>query len=388
MKNLLKAFIAGAFLFSSAHADYLTFDGLGPWVPRYLTGVNVSGNLSPTILDATGEKIAFCGKVVFAGRSGNFTIDKVGFSFGTLTKTGGSGLRVSLQDVSPTGPPTQPDGTEDQFIDIANADSEFASSNFYTTGSLSAGRTVAYRDFVCTVIGFDASGKQGSDVIRINAITLASGVNRQSYNVAVTSLSVPAPWTILALSPNVVFENSSGEIAWFEESYPLELGFTHTYNSGSTPDERALSFWNPFNIKIDMLWAAYSPSATSAGSINLYEGTTLIESVGISTYTIPTAGAAMYVMAPIPIRTLTAHTTYYVSIAPGSTNATAYSISFSKPEYAKVMYGGPSHGYTARTDGGAWDIPVSTQTLIAGYRINAIDIGSGGGGTRGYPFFQ
>src|SRR5690348_8383117 len=90
-----------------------------------------SGGFASTLLNATGQKVAFIGRMMNQARSAK-NLTKVGFRFGTVTKTGGSALTVSLQDVDlVNGAPVQPDGTQDQTVAIANADTGFATSTFY-----------------------------------------------------------------------------------------------------------------------------------------------------------------------------------------------------------------------------------------------------------------
>jgi len=112
-------------------------------------------------IDATGEKLAWCGGFVHQDRAAK-DITRVGFFFGSsLIKAGGSSLTVSLQDVSATAAPLQPDETQDQTVAIANGDAGFASSTWYRTGALSANRTVSHGEQLAVVLEFDGGGRLG-----------------------------------------------------------------------------------------------------------------------------------------------------------------------------------------------------------------------------------
>src|SRR5688572_26574526 len=126
--------------------------GVGLWIPdnRLISMAPNLSNNSP--IDATGEQFAISGPVWFKEGTGTKDITRVGFSFGTITKAGGSGLTVSLQNVSAVaGPPLQPDGTQDQTVAIANGNAAFASNTWIRTDALSANRTVSFGENLSVV---------------------------------------------------------------------------------------------------------------------------------------------------------------------------------------------------------------------------------------------
>jgi len=123
------------------------------------------------LIDATGEMAAFCGRVWFSARSGTKNLSRVGFRFGAVTKSGGSGLTVSLQDVTlSAGPPMQPDGTQDQTVAIANGNASFASNTWIRTGTFSASRTVTYGDLLAVNVEYDGGGRTNPDSVIVNTI--------------------------------------------------------------------------------------------------------------------------------------------------------------------------------------------------------------------------
>jgi len=152
-----------ALVFSySLHAANVQFTGVGAYVPWPINSMT-PGFSSTLVIDATGEQAAQLGQVWFPARTGSKTINKVHFRFGAVTKAGGSGLQVSLQDVSLTaGPPAQPDGVVDQYRAIANGEATFAANTWYTSGLLTSDgtdtgtkRTVNFGDLVACVLEYD-----------------------------------------------------------------------------------------------------------------------------------------------------------------------------------------------------------------------------------------
>ena len=122
----------------------MTFVPLIMYFPEIISLSNFSqGNGT---IDLTGEKYGWTGTVWWKDRSvTSRDIRRARFLFGTVTKASGSALTFSLQNFDlANGPPGRPDGTQDQTVAIANADAGFASNTYYTTGNLSADRTVAF----------------------------------------------------------------------------------------------------------------------------------------------------------------------------------------------------------------------------------------------------
>lgn len=373
---------------ANAIAGYLRLEGSGIINPRPHDGSGNPPAYTQVQIDATDEKVAHCGQIVWENGTGSKSIQNVAFRLGTVTKTGGSNILVALQDISTTaGPPLQPDGTDDQTVQVPSAD--YSANSWIETNNLSANRTVNFGDYVCAVWTFDGA-RAGSDLFNINGVAAAVNTQSLATSVVVSSLSASVPWVIVSQFPTVAFKFSDGTYGKLMEGMPYNAINTHTFNSGSTPDERALAFYPRIPMKIDAIWLAYtSPNGGSAGTLSLYEGTTALETISISSITTASQGTAKVFISTITERELTVGTTYYVGYAPGSTNASAFSVGAENMEIKALLHGGRSHGYTQRTDAGAWDTIVSTQTFLAGYRISSLsDTTGSAGGTVGLPFAQ
>lgn len=388
MKSLLLSIVlilSGLYL---ANAAFINIGGKGVWFPSQNTPSGNPPAYSTTLIDATDEKISVCGPVLWKNGSGSKSIRNVAFRLGTVVKAGGTDILVTLGDVSTTsGPPLQWDGISDETVVVADA--SYASNTWIETGNFSADRSVVYGSTVCVIYSFDGA-RLGSDSFIPQNINASINTLTGAFTVVGSSLSSSA-WVSQSQSPGLALKFSDGTYGTIGEGYPFNAINSHTFSSSSTPDERALSFWNPYPIKIDAIWVGYSaPTVTgSAGTLRLYEGTTVLESVSVSTITTSSSGIAKYAQLFFPGRTLTANTTYYVAFAPGDSNTIAYSVGFNGAGIADLFQGGASHAYTQRTDAGAWDVIISTQQFIAGYRISAISDGVGSSaGTVGYGFAQ
>ena len=359
---------------------YQFLGGTDNWVgfpPGLIGGFIGAGGFNNTVIDATGEKIAYVGRVWFAERTGTKAIRRVGFRFGTVVKAGGSALTVSLQDVTTaTGPPAQPDGTPDETVAIANADAGFASNLWYRTNALSADRTVTYGDLLSLVIEFDGAGRLGAD-----AVNIAYGANGGYFPIQ-SGVLFTASWANFASrGGNSVLEFDDGTFGTLDWSNPMTGFNVHTYNSGSTPDEHAMAFTVAAEIKIDGIGVVCGPTGTSADlEIVLYAGTSVLQTLAVDAHTVPTSGSG-WIRGPIPETTLSPGTTYYISAKPTTANnIQANSIDVSDANHLELWSLGSAATYSTRTNAGAWAAATSTRRLLASLRISSINEASSGGG--------
>jgi len=331
-------------------------------------------------IDATGEKLAFVGRVFFPSRTGTKNISRVQFRFGTVTKTGGSALTLSLQDVSLTsGPPGQPDGIQDQTVAIPNAD---IVTGWYRTGTLSSERTVSYGDLLAIVVEFDANGRLGSDAINLSI------VNRSYANFQTSHCSLLLYTTSWAIFdnyniPNVLLEFSDGT---FGTLVGADVASNISYvniNSDSSPDEVALKFKFPFKCKIDGVIMNYYAVASADFNIVLYNasGTALV-TVSVDANTLVTSNYRLLIVN-FSEQTIEANTNYYLAVKPTTTNTggIAY-IDVDNANHMSVLPGGTNCYWSQRTDAGAWSDTTTRRPLISPI-ISSLSDDAGGGGTGG-----
>lgn len=344
-------------------------------------------SLSTTLLiDATGEKVAMIGRVWFKERTGTKDITKVGFRFGAVTKAGGSALTVSLQDVSLTASPLQPDEVQDQTVAIANANASFASNTWIQTGALSASRTVSVGDLLAVVVEYDGAGRLGADSVVISSIAASSSI-LQSAPALKT-----AAWAEVTTIANVVLEFTDGTFGTLSGALPFSALNTEAFNSGTTAgaggDERGTAFQFPYPVTVEGGYVTIALAGTSSDfDVVLYSGTTALATCSVdANATSSTGGRLCYFDFATP-QALSANTTYRLAIKPTTVNnVTIYSLDLADANHRQAWGGGVNWAYTVRTDAGAWT-DTTTRRALLGLRISAgaDDAGSGAGFRHFYP---
>lgn len=356
--------------------------GSGLWVPDVPGIVFPYATFSADLLiDATGEKIAFCGRVYF-DTVGPKAITRVGFLFGIVVKAGGSGLTVSLQDVSAVaGQPMRPDDTQDQTVAIANADSGFASDLWYRTNALSATRSVNPGDLLAVVTEFDGGGRLGADSVVLRAPNCYGDFS----NVFSSSALYTASWTQKNTAPNVVLEFSDGTFGTLEGAFVLSAIGSYAYKSNSNPDEYGQVFKFPFPMKVEAFWAAVNVvAATSDFDVVLYEDTTALATVSHDATQANVINSSRQLRGTFGAEvTLSKDTDYILAFKP--TQAVA-NLSVPFTDVAAAAHwrthgdGAASGGVVSRVDDGAWSAPDTIRRLGCGLRASSFDDGVGGGG--------
>lgn len=332
-------------------------------------------------IDATGEKLAIIGRVRWANNAATKNIRRVQFAFGAITKSGGSGLTVSLQDVSLTAGPTfQPDGTPDQTVAIANGDASFASNTWYRTGTLSADRTAARGDLLAVVIEYDGSGRLGSDIVRLLGDG-TSGLSRiHNSGWALFTASWPST-SVTGAGANIILEADDGTLGTFDYCRPLLNSATEsTYNTASTPDETGNAFTLPFDCYVDGIWAQVRTPVVANFDLVLYKGTTALQTVSVDANTLATTAASAF-FAPIAETQIERNVEHYVIVKPTSgTSVGLQGITVNDAAHWDFWPGGQAMCYASRVDAGSFS-KTTTKRLPVGVRISQLDDGTGAGST-------
>jgi hypothetical protein len=355
--------------------------------PPWLIAGNTPAYSASPLIDATGEKIAMCGRVWSKDRTSK-TINKVHFRFGTIVKAGGSGLTVSLQDLSTAATFIAPDETTDQYRAIATGDANFASNTWYTTGLLThdgtdsgTKRTIAHGDPLAIVIEFDGSGRLGSDSVIIAATAAVA-----SSHLSQTVLKSGGSWSQSNAIPNVILEFSDGTFGTMLMSFPTSAISSVTYNVDTgTADEYALEFSLPFAAKVDGAWfVATIANASYDFDLVLYDGTTAMTNgtINVDGAQNGAGGSVRYGEAPFPAEvTLAPNTTYRLSLKPTTVNSIALTyFDVAAAGHFQAHDGGTSFHMASRLNSGAWDSTGTSSVYLTrrpfmGIRISALDDG-------------
>lgn len=370
----------------SAFAQMQTFPGMSiPWTNLGTPLSNIPQLTTALVIDATGEKAAYCGRVFFTARTGNKDIRKVGFLFGAVTKAGGSALTVSLQNAlnAGGGAALKPDETQDQTVAIANADATFAANTWHQTANLSADRTVAFGEMLCVVVEYDGSGRQGADTVELDA--LLSDSTNQSHGTT-TTLKTGGSFTSVGAYPNIIFEFSDGTFGTVLGGFPFSALGTLTYNTGTgTADEYALEIKFPGPVQVDAAGGFVQQSGVSADAeLILYDGTTAEKTHAADADFSIVAGSTRLIYGQFDgMENLSRSTTYYVSWKPTTTNnivLTYFDVAAAGHFQAHV--GGEDWRLNSRLDGGAWLGAVTTRRPFLWPYVSGIHNGVGSGGGR------
>lgn len=334
--------------------------------------------VNPTAIAASADTETFLGRVWFKERTGTKNISRVQFRFGTVVKAGGSGLTVSLQDVATaSGPPGQQDGTPDQTVAIANGDASFASNTWYRTGTLSGTRTVSNGDELTLVVGFDGGGRLGSDSFQVSGINAQASSTGLSYGNELIVTQVSAAFAGIAGYPPVILEFDDGTFGGLLDCPVASAINTHTFNSGSSPNEYAMPFSFPQTLWIDGVILPNQPASGADFNVNIYDGTSVVTNGTAGHLYKQSRGAVSDLSVlnfPAELQ-ITANHTYYAAVTPTTTNNVSIaSFDVSAAGHLATHPGGANFNYATRA-GGAWTQTL-TRRLFMGLSISSFDDGA------------
>lgn len=353
--------------------------GQGIMIPPGHYNATMAPSFSNVTFDATGDKVAMIGRVweKDRGASGTKAIRRIQFRWGAVTKAGGSGITLSIQDVdTANGPIIRPDGTPDQTVAIAAAD--VTASTWHRSNALSADRTVSHGDLIAVVFEFDGGGRLGADSYALAGVALSSGVlypvNQQGAFVNYDG----ATWAFNNVMLNIVLEFSDGTYGTLQGALPASAINTHAFNSGSTPDEYAMKLTPEWECDIDAIGAGVAPATGANFDMVLYSGTTVEQTVSVDqNATINTS--VRPTTLPIPLENLAANSDYYISVKPTTTNnVTVYSFDVNDVAFLDLL--GPwgnEMTYATRTDSGSWT-ETTTRRLFAWAQLAGVPSAAGG----------
>ncbi len=337
------------------------------------------GNSGTLIMDAATEKIDMCGRVRYYGTDPHKHISKVWIRFGAVTKTAGTGLTLSLQDVSTTtGPPMQPDAGADQTVAIAPAG--ITANTWYQTGALSGTRQVVQGELLAVVLDFDGTGWLSADSFALQSSSDYAGDAMSSLN-CLASHAPSGTWSTTVFRwPVVVLEFDDGHFGTLGDSMPSPG--TTAYNSGTNPEERGLRFQTPFPCKCVGATVALALAANAECAVSLYSvtgGSTPLATVAIDLNTISAAASTRLLTVLWPEVELTANTTYYIAVrATTANNVTLNEWTVGAAGHWEAYPMGTTWYEATTTDAGVNWVDVTTMRPCIFPLLSAVDDGAGG----------
>lgn len=329
--------------------------------PRPFNGINATP-ATVSVVGLTGAGYKY-GVVLRAPKAGN--IHKIGFCFGALATPQDTDFRV--ETVSAQFPSGTLWATNTNVV-IPSGSLTAASLNMAT---LTADATVALNDLIGLVIA-------PAGTPAMNVVTMWSGYNMLPYAVFNNGA-----WAQSLSSPVIAIEYSDGSYALTPHVVPFNAVNTHTYNSGSTPDEIGAKFRIPVSMRAMGFWLGVDLDNTcdvviydSDGASVLATATLTNAGRSITTGSLPLFG---YFASPA---TLQANTYYYLSVKPGASNVSLYSWDMLSAAALDQLPGGQDWHYVTAKDPsgvGSWSA-TTTRYPVLGLLMDGIDQGSGSGG--------
>lgn len=244
---------------------YAQFAGQGLWYPSFPSYFTMTPPALSTamLLDGGTDKAAFCGRVWYPSRASTKDISVIHFRAGAITSDG-STFRVGLDAISTTtGPPYQPEGTNDQ---SGTALVSALSANAWNSISLSANRTVAFGAQLA--VTFDYSAYTAASVV----VSCLTSIQSGPYGDCGAVLSNGgAAFGAQIVVPNVVLECTDGTFATLDGVFPFSAIGTNTFHlTTATNDEFGLQFQVPFACKVDGAWFLMAAGASGDVEVLLY----------------------------------------------------------------------------------------------------------------------
>lgn len=356
-----------------------------PWWGRIVQSLGIA---TSALLDATGEKLAFCGPVHWNDNATSKQITKIGIRFGSVTKAGGSGLTISLQTVNlATGPPMQPDETQDETVAVANGNAAFATNTWLMSGALSANRTVSRGERIGIVVEFDGGGRLGADSVVISGL---ASTDTGAYAQTMTVHKTGGTWAQVAILPCVILEFSDGTFGTLAGALPFSATNNHTYKSDSSPNEYALEFQMPVGGKVGgaELWL-YTDANTSDFDVILYgsDGSTVLGSVSVDANAALGASFRQLNVVFPDEYVFAANTDYWLAVKPtqSTSNMRIGYIDVSAAGHLDAFFGGQNWHMASRTGTGtAWGsaTKVLTRRPLITPVFTSLETGGGPVGTN------
>lgn len=330
------------------------------------------------------EKFAFVGNVSWPD-GGTHAVRKVHLKNGTGITNGTSRtFRVALQNVSASlGPPMHPDNTDDEYVDYTGT---FSNSTWWTSGNLSADRTVAHGEKLAVVLSLAAF--VGGVVLSFVGTATIGSTKGSCGEMLVNSNNGGTSYTLnSAAAPIIVLEAADGTMGTFVGTLPIS-GVTAlgAWNNASNPNEYAAKIVAPYKLVVSGAWiGAINQAATNSDyDVVLYSGTTPIDSFSTGGRQNTANGntrwnEGRFGATSVASRTFNAGDTFYIAVKPTSSgNITSYAYDVASAALMGALPFGTALTYATR-NGGAWT-DLATRRPCWGPIISRVDDGASSGG--------
>ena len=350
--------------------------GGGLWIPHFRDPAGTISLGTGLLIDANGEKAAFVGRVWNKdGTTKNIT--GVGFRFGAVTKGATTDITVSLQDVATAN--GNPDGTQDQSVNVGNAN---IIANTWTEVTFGTARANVPFGSLLSVV-FEYQTFVTGDSIAISSMNMYSIPTRgDSYNDLYTTA-----WVKDISNPVIVLFFDDGTFGTLMGGLPIKATMTQLYNNTSDPRSYGLAFQFPFPCKIDC--AQVVADLDSDANFILYDASGGVVTNGtIETYsgTRYGLGVGLYLCPFDAHISLSKDTEYRLMIEPQTaTDIDLYGFNVNNNLHLQAVGGGPNWQWVQKTVAGVFT-KTSTRRPVMGVSVIGFDDAAGvGGGLLTHP---
>lgn len=329
---------------------------------------------------ASTTKFAFCGRL-FNKDGTSKNIHKIGFFPGAITSAGGTTLKISIQGISHTATPMQPDGTiggagNNGFV--SQLFSAITANTWFQTAALGADVTVAFGAELSVV--FEPTGFGGADSLVINDMT-----SNSRSSLCGSILDTAGTWAPANSIPNVILEFSDGTFGTLMGSWPFSNIGTVSYNTGTNPEVNALEFQLDTPMTVCGMWLIGNPTgATAAFEVDLYDGTSIMTNgaIVVDAHTVTDAAStrAMITAFPTAPTALSAAHTYRLALRPTTVNnVTLVYFDVANANHFQAHAGGTAWQFNT-LHAGVWGTATATRRPFAGLLVCGTDDGASAGG--------
>ena len=361
----------------------LYYNGPGAlWPHTAVINTNTLGT-SQIQIDASNELGAVVGPVWWP-EDGDTTknLTHIGWRSGAIVHGGASQWRLSVQNISTTTSPMQPDGAVDQHYTPAAGVA--ATNNGWNRNALDTSRTVTRGDLIALVWEFLTF--TGGDILRV-----AGGFTSSTlYRPLQTDLLFHngTSWAGVGATVIAVLEFDDGSFGTLYGSFPHTNSAVGGFNNATTGgtgftagDERGAEITVPFPLTIEGIWGELSIAGNSSDfDIVLYEGTTALNTISVDATQITVTGGNRRFVLPLPaVRVLKPTSTYRIMIKPTTANNVAVQNFTVDDADHRVLIGGSVVAGVTREDGGSFSSPITTVVPLLGFVL----AGGDGGGRSG-----
>lgn len=328
---------------------------------------------------AATTKFAFCGRQWNKdGTSKN--IHRIGFYAGAITSAGGTNLKASIQGISHTVSPMQPDGTIGGATNNGFVNTLFSgltANGWNQLLALGEDVTVAFGGELSVV--FEPTGFAGADSLVINDMA-SNGRN----GLCGSTLDTAGTWSPANSIPNVILEFSDGTFGTLAGAWPFSNIGTVSYNTGTNPEVNALEFQLDTPLTVCGAWMIGNPTGATANfEIDLYDGTSIMTNGAIAAdaHTLTDSGSTRELLTAFPTGTtaLSAAHTYRLALRPTTANnVTLVFFDVAAAGHFQAHAGGTNWQYNT-LHAGVWGTATATRRPFAGLLVCGTDDATGGG---------